>query len=80
MANLAKYRYTTGPISISEFINNIRILVLNNGAKRHNARVRIFNLDPKPKKRYSMKPLRLPPIPKSKRNLSPCLMHLKCKF
>lgn len=50
MANLAKYRYTTGPISISEFINNIRILVLNNGAKKHKARVRIFNLDPKPKK------------------------------
>jgi hypothetical protein len=50
MANLTKYRYTTGPISISEFINNIRILVLNNGAKRHNARVKIFNLDPKPKK------------------------------
>lgn len=50
MADLAKYRYTTGPISISEFINNIRVLVLNNGAKRHKARVKIFNLDPKPKK------------------------------
>ncbi len=51
MANLLKYRYTTGPVSISEFINNIRILALNNGAKRHKAQVKIFNIDPKPKKK-----------------------------
>jgi hypothetical protein len=49
MANLFKYKYTTGPISCSEFINNIRILLLNNGSKKHKARVKIFNLDPKPK-------------------------------
>lgn len=48
MASL-KYRYTTGPISISEGINNIRVLVLNNGSYRHNARIKIYNLDPKPK-------------------------------
>ena len=49
MSNLVKYRYTTGPISCNEFINNIRVMALNNGAKRHQARVKIFNLDPKPK-------------------------------
>ncbi len=49
MANSYKYRYTTGPISISEYINNIRVLVLNNGTKTHKARVKIFNLDPQPK-------------------------------
>ena len=49
MANLFKYKYTTGPISCSEYINNIRVLVLNNGAKKHKARVKIFNLDPTPK-------------------------------
>jgi len=43
------YRYTTGPVSISEGINNIRVLVLNNGAKKHNAWVKNFNLDPEPK-------------------------------
>jgi hypothetical protein len=51
MANLLKYKYTTGPISINEFINNIRVLALNNGSKRHKAQVKIFNLDPKPKKK-----------------------------
>lgn len=51
MSTVAKYRYTTGPISCSEFINNIRVLVLNNGSKGHKARVKIFNLDPKPKKK-----------------------------
>lgn len=50
MAKSAEYKYTTGPISCGENINNIRVLVLNNGAKRHKARVKIFNLDPKPKK------------------------------
>lgn len=49
MSTALKYRYTTGPISISETINNIRVLVLNNGSKKHLARVKIFNLDPKPK-------------------------------
>jgi hypothetical protein len=48
MASL-KYRYTSGPVSISEGINNIRVLVLNNGSYRHNARIKIYNLDPKPK-------------------------------
>jgi hypothetical protein len=51
MAKLRKYRYTTGPISCSEYINNIRILVLNNGSKRQKAQVKIFNIDPKPKKK-----------------------------
>jgi hypothetical protein len=49
MATVLKYRYTTGPISISEGINNIRVLVLNNGLREHSARVKIFNLDPLPK-------------------------------
>jgi hypothetical protein len=44
-----KYRYTTGPISICEGIDNIRVLVLNNGSNKHYTRVKIFNLDPKPK-------------------------------
>ncbi|MBP1761549.1 MAG: hypothetical protein H6Q64_1091 [Firmicutes bacterium] len=49
MAASLKYRYTTGPISVSEGINNIRVFVLNNGSNKHYARVKIFNLDPKPK-------------------------------
>jgi len=49
MSTLFKYKYTTGPISCSEYINNIRVLVLNNGSKNHKARVKIFNLDPTPK-------------------------------
>jgi hypothetical protein len=49
MAAQLKYRYTTGPISISETINNIRVVVLNNGAKGHSARVKIFKLDTTPK-------------------------------
>ncbi len=49
MSKLLKYKYTTGPISVSEGINNIRVLVLNNGSKGHKARVKIFNLDPTPK-------------------------------
>lgn len=44
-----KYRYTTGPISGSEGQDNIRILVLNNGAKQHSAQVKIYNLDRSPK-------------------------------
>ena len=40
-----KYRYTTGPISGSQYQDNIRILVLNNGSKKHIAQVKIFNLD-----------------------------------
>lgn len=46
-----KYRYTTGPISVSQNQDLIRVLVLNNGAKRHNARVIIYNLDPTPKRK-----------------------------
>ncbi|MDD4803216.1 MAG: hypothetical protein PHF24_09810 [Syntrophomonas sp.] len=49
MANL-RYKYTTGPISVSENINNIRVLLLNNGTKVHFAKVRILNLDETPKK------------------------------
>ncbi|MEN6461930.1 MAG: hypothetical protein ABFC94_11250 [Syntrophomonas sp.] len=49
MATVLKLRYTTGPISISEGINNIRVLVLNNGSRTHYARIKIFNLDPTPK-------------------------------
>lgn len=49
MAAVLKYRYTTGPVSISEGINNIRVLVLNNGSRVHYARIKIFNLDPTPK-------------------------------
>lgn len=41
-----KYRYTTGPISGSQYQDNIRILVLNNGSKKHTAQVKIFDLDP----------------------------------
>jgi hypothetical protein len=46
-----KYRYTTGPISGSEFQDNIRVVVLNNGTKQHTARIKIFNLDVTPKTR-----------------------------
>lgn len=46
-----KYRYTTGPISGSEGQDNIRVLVLNNGSKKHSAQIKIFNLDRSPKKK-----------------------------
>jgi len=46
-----RYKYTTGPISISENIDNIRVLLLNNGSREHFAEVKIFNLDPTPKTR-----------------------------
>lgn len=49
MSTVLKYRYTTGPVSVSENIDNIRVLVLNNGSKEHIARIKIFNLDPIPK-------------------------------
>lgn len=51
MSSVLKYRYTTGPISVSENIDNIRVFVLNNGSKQHIARIKIFNLDPTPKSR-----------------------------
>ncbi len=50
IATLFKYKYTTGPVSVSENIDNIRVLVSNNGSKKHQARIKIFNLDPSPKK------------------------------
>lgn len=46
-----KYRYTTGPISGSQYQDNIRIVVLNNGSRKSKARVKIFNLDPTPKEK-----------------------------
>ncbi|MEN6326054.1 MAG: hypothetical protein ABFD18_07610 [Syntrophomonas sp.] len=49
MATTWKYRYSTGPISISENINNIKVLILNNGSQKHKAKVKIFKLDPSPK-------------------------------
>lgn len=49
MAAAWKYRYSTGPISVSETINNIRVLILNNGSQKHKARVKIFKLDTSPK-------------------------------
>ncbi|MGE5391154.1 MAG: hypothetical protein ACM3PE_08855 [Deltaproteobacteria bacterium] len=49
MPALLKYRYTTGPISGSQYQNNIRIVALNNGTKRHTVQIKIFNLDPSPK-------------------------------
>jgi len=49
MSSKLKYKYTTGPISVSENIDNIRILLLNNGSKEHYAKVKIFNLDQTPK-------------------------------
>lgn len=42
-------RYTTGPISVSEGSNNVRVLALNNGKKTHQVRVIIYDLDPVPK-------------------------------
>ncbi|MGI6434421.1 MAG: hypothetical protein ACOX0F_03560 [Syntrophomonadaceae bacterium] len=48
MANF-DYRYTTGPISVSENSNNVRILALNNGQREHQARVIIYDLNPIPK-------------------------------
>jgi hypothetical protein len=42
-------KYTTGPISVSEGIDNIRVLLLNNGSKKHFAKVKIYNLDHTPK-------------------------------
>jgi hypothetical protein len=50
MSPIFKYRYSTGPISVSENIDNIRVLLLNNGSKQHFAKVKIFNLDHSPKK------------------------------
>ncbi|MEA4925866.1 MAG: hypothetical protein VB084_11205 [Syntrophomonadaceae bacterium] len=44
-----KYKYTTGPISVSEGIDNIRVVVLNNSSRRRTAVIKIFNLDPQPK-------------------------------
>jgi len=49
--SIRKYKYTTGPISISENIDNIRVLLLNNGSKTHLATVKIYNLDETPKER-----------------------------
>ncbi len=46
-----KYRYTTGPISGGQYQDNISVLVLNNGTRKHTAQVKIFNLDPTPKKK-----------------------------
>lgn len=46
MPDSLKYRYTTGPISGSQYQDNIRIVVLNNGSKRHTIQIKIFNLDP----------------------------------
>ena len=51
MSSIFKYKYTTGPISVSENIDNIRVLLLNNGLKEHFAKVKIFNLDETPKMR-----------------------------
>lgn len=45
----SKYQYTTGPISVSENIDNIRVVVLNNGSSNHSVVIKIFNLDPSPK-------------------------------
>ena len=45
-----KYRYTTGPISVGENADNIRVVLLNNGTKSHKAVIKIYNLDPSPKK------------------------------
>jgi len=49
MSSRLKYKYTTGPISVSENIDNIRVLLLNNGSKEHFAKVKILNLDQTPK-------------------------------
>ncbi len=46
MSSRLRFRYSTGPISVSEGIDNIRIFLLNNGSKEHFAKVKIFNLDP----------------------------------
>jgi len=56
-----KYRYTTGPISGSQYQDNIRVLVLNNGSKRHTARILIFNLDPSPKRKVYDETFTIPP-------------------
>jgi hypothetical protein len=42
-------RYTTGPVSISQNGNNVRVLALNNGQREHQARVIIYDLEPVPK-------------------------------
>lgn len=49
MAITLKFRYTTGPISGSQYQDNIRIVALNNGTKRHTVRIIIFDLDQTPK-------------------------------
>lgn len=51
MSALLKYRYTTGPISGSEGQDNIRIIALNNGSKKHTARIKIYNIDSTPKQK-----------------------------
>lgn len=51
MSDSLKYRYTTGPISGSQYQDNIRTVVLNNGTKRHTVRIKIFNLDHIPKEK-----------------------------
>ena len=42
-------RYTTGPVSVSEGSDNVRVLALNNGQREHQVRVIIYDLDPVPK-------------------------------
>lgn len=56
-----KFRYTTGPISGSQYQDNIRILVLNNGNKKHTAQVKIFNLDTTPKTMVYNETFSIPP-------------------
>jgi len=66
-----KYKYTTGPISGSEFQDNIRILVLNNGSKKHKARVKIYNLDPTPKRKVYDETFTIEPNSKIKTEFIP---------
>jgi hypothetical protein len=42
-------RYTTGPISSSDGLDEIHIELLNNSSRRRTARVRIYDLDQSPK-------------------------------
>lgn len=46
---MATVNYTTGPISSSDDIEEIRVEILNNSSSRQTARVRLYDLSFAPK-------------------------------
>lgn len=56
-----RYSWTTGPVSSSEGLDNVRVEVLNNTSYTRSVRVRLYNLSFTPKRRlvsesFSMAP------------------------